>query len=346
MVHFPIHRGPVLAILAVVLALMIPACKVDRDPKPEGSGAPLGLEGWAMGTSWKVLALAPDTKRAHLLEEITTLLEGLEAELSHYRDDSGISRFNRAGAGVSVPVAAETAKLVLYGERMRGISGGAFDIRVARAVADRGFGPEALATGEPDRNRPTGTLTVGTDPPSLTKDESGLAIDLSAFAKGHAVDRVAALLDAEGVHDYLVEIGGELKAKGLKTGGEPWSVGIEVPSPDGHAVHLGVTLRDESIASSGNYRLFRDRDGAQRVSHLVDPRRPDAQDDPAFRSVSVILPEAMHADAWATALFVLGEVEGPRVAREHQIPACFLRLDSDGEVRERLVAGFAQRVFR
>ena len=78
MVHFPIHRGPVLAILAVALALMIPACKVDRDSEPEGSGAPLGLEGWAMGTSWRVLALAPASKRAHLLEEITALLEGLE----------------------------------------------------------------------------------------------------------------------------------------------------------------------------------------------------------------------------------------------------------------------------
>lgn len=299
-----------------------------------------------MGTTWKVIAIAPGARSERLRRETADLLETLEAKCSHYREESEISRFNRAAAHVAVPVSAETAQLVSHGERMRETSRGAFDIRVARAVAARGFGPDALAAETQARRKTPGTITVGTDPPSLTKDDSALAVDLSAFAKGHAVDRVAALLDQHGVHHYLVEIGGELRAKGTKPDGEPWSVGVEAPNPDGRVLHLGVTLDNEAIASSGNYRLFHRQDDGRLESHLVDPRGREDQAETVFRSVSVILPEAMHADAWATTLFVLGGSEGPRLARELEIPACFLRLTNDGGVEEQMVAGFDRRVFR
>lgn len=329
--------------LTALLALALPACRDARGP---ATAVPVTLDGWAMGTSWKVMAVAPDADSDALQREIAELLENLESLFSHYREDSEVSRFNQAEAQLTVPVSTETARLVTFGEQMRRDTAGAFDIRVARTVARRGFGPEALATPDRAPHEPAGSLTVTVDPPALRKDDSSLAIDLSAFAKGHAVDRVAGLLEARGIHHYLVEIGGELKARGTKSAGQPWSVGIEVPRPGGRTLHLGVTLANQAIATSGNYRLF-DKAGNGRIqSHLVDPRNPADPPATLFRSVSVLLPDAMSADAWATALFVLGETDGAALAREREIPACFLQLTDDGQVKETLVAGFAQCTFR
>lgn len=299
-----------------------------------------------MGTSWKVIASAPKADATALQGEISERLEDLEKRVSHYRDDSEITRFNDAKADLVIQVSDETAMLVSFAEEMRRISGGAFDIRIARRVASRGFGPPSLAVNHSGELSPGGTITMGSDPPTLSKSDSALTIDLSAFAKGYAVDRVAALLDGRGIEDYLVEIGGELKAKGFKAEKTAWSVGVEAPNPLGSTLHLALRLNNEAVASSGNYRLFREQDNGDLQSHLVDPRSHDDPPDRGFRSVSVILPDAMSADAWATTLFVMGDAEGAQLARENQIPVCFLRLDRKGKVVERCVAGFEQSISR
>lgn len=282
--------------------------------------------------------------------EITGLLEEIEAKLSHWRESSEVSRFNKAPAKTEVPVSRETAELVAFGEEIRRISGGAFDIRVAKEVAARGFGPSAL--DRIDRGEASvSEIRVQMDPPkdpqkntaSLMKDKAGTAMDLSAYVKGYAVDRIGVLLDKKGVTNYLIEVGGELKARGINKKGKPWVVGVEVPKPHVSSLHLRVQLENEAIATSGNYRLFRNTPSGEIRSHLVDPR-DHSSSEVVFRSVSVIHQNAMAADAWATALFVLGEKEGLQLAEKRGLPVCFLRLDPNGEVVSRTTGGFDERL--
>lgn len=340
-----IFRLPMTITLACIIAFtaVISGCResglaAERDP--------IELEGRTMGTSWKIAVIAPHAEPEILRHDITELLEDLESKFSHYRNDSEISRFNQAPAGAAIEVSRETVMLVSFAEEMRKTSAGAFDIRIARAVARDGFGPDSLAGHAQTQPIVNGTVVVTPDPPTLTKSHPDLAIDLSAFAKGYAVDRVADLLDENDIPHYLVEIGGELKAKGVTARGRPWTVGIESPIPGGRMLHLGVSLDNMAIATSGNYRLYRKlADGGLR-SHLIDPRHDEPQRQARFRSVSVMLSNAMNADAWATALFVLGETRGKLLAEQEHIPACFLRIDKNGDIVETFAAGFGQSVFQ
>lgn len=280
------------------------------------------VSGEAMGTTWRV-TVASDVSQAEvdaLGRAAGNLIEELEARFSHWRADSEVSRLNAAGTGEQAEVSSETRELIALAEEIGEASGGAFDIRVGKEVSGRGFGPERPAGG-------------------------GAAFDLSGIAKGHAVDRVAELLDSRGHENYLVEIGGELKARGVNDRGDAWTVGVEAPDPDGRVLHLRVRLVNAAIATSGNYRLYREGKGGKIYSHIVDPRGGGkAPGQRAFRSVSVIHESAATADAWATALFVLGETEGLRKAEAVGIAACFLRLEDEGEVSESMTAGFRKRL--
>ena len=297
-----------------------------------------------MGTAWRVVVVGAD---APGLQSATgSLLEELEGRFSHWRRDSEISRFNRAPVGVAVPVSAETVHLVHLGEEVRKASRGAFDIRVGSVVAGRGFGPEFLAPENGEAAPlalPEEALEVRSAPPALLKSVSPLAVDLSAYAKGHAVDRLAALLEERGLRNYLVEIGGELRACGTNADREAWTIGLERPDPSRRAIHLRVELNDEAIATSGNYLRFRREQDGRIRSHLVDPRTTNGT-GAVFRGVSVIHAETVMADAWATALFVLGEGEGLRLAEREGLAACFFRLTGDGEVVRSMTPSFRRRV--
>jgi thiamine biosynthesis lipoprotein len=159
-----------------------------------------------------------------------------------------------------------------------------------------------------------------------------VSIDLSAIAKGHAVDEVAGLLLSAGIDNYLVEIGGELASRGLKDTGEPWKVGIEIPVP-GEAIlfqSLKTGIKPLAIAASGNYRnVFHAKGRA--YSHLIDPvsGAPITHD---LAAVTVISESAMHADAWATALNIMGVDKGMELANQLQLAAYFIVAD-DGSFR-------------
>ncbi len=300
-----------------------------------------------MGTTWRVTVSRQLTEKAHdeLREAVTARLEEIEAKMSHWREDSEVSVFNRAGAIARVEVSEETAWVVAFAQEMRVQSRGAFDVTVATEVAARGFGPESLRPAA-EENVPRGGggehLQVSTEPPFLLKELGGLAIDLSGVAKGYAVDQVAALLDAKRFENYLVELGGELKGRGRAPDGDWWAIGLENPDPLGRKAPVAVELRNEAIATSGNYRLFRqDADGGIR-SHLIDPRSEKDQDQ-LFRSVSVIHPSAAEADAWATALFVMGEEEGLAVAARSGLVARFVESPKSGMSRGRSTASFDER---
>jgi thiamine biosynthesis lipoprotein len=168
---------------------------------------------------------------------------------------------------------------------------------------------------------------------TLQKRRSESRIDLSAIAKGFAVDRVGAAFLEAGYRDFMVEIGGEVTARGHNGSGLVWRIGIERPDAAGRAVHVAVPLADLSLATSGDYRNFVERNG-ERVSHTIDPRtgRPIRHD---LASVSVIHSSCMTADALATALEVLGPDEGFDLAEVLELPALFLVRTPDDRFEER-----------
>ena len=176
-------------------------------------------------------------------------------------------------------------------------------------------------------------------PPAIKKDRPDIQIDLSAIAKGYAVDQVADYLDRSRVLDYLVEIGGELRAKGKNAEGTAWRVGIEKPVPNKRAVHQVLHLRDQAMATSGDYRNYFEKNG-QRFSHTINPRtgRPITHN---LASVTVINPSSMRADAMATALMVLGPEVGYELAERQKLAALFILRDSDG-FQERATPKFGQ----
>jgi thiamine biosynthesis lipoprotein len=149
-----------------------------------------------------------------------------------------------------------------------------------------------------------------------------LALDLSAVAKCYAVDRIASALEALSYKNFLVEVGGELRARGMRADGKPWQVGIEKPVSDARTVERVVALQNMGMATSGDYRNFYEVDGERR-SHLIDPQtgRPVEH---ALASVTVMHPQAARADAWATALAVLGPTAGPKVAEREGLAAFFV----------------------
>ncbi len=173
---------------------------------------------------------------------------------------------------------------------------------------------------------------------SITKNDPEAQIDVSAIAKGYGVDHVARGLESLGRRDYLVEIGGEIRGAGERPDGGPWRVAIEKPEIERRGVHSIVELHDQAMATSGDYRIFYVEDGMH-ISHTIDPRtgRP-VEGGPA--SVTVLADTATEADAWATALMVLGECEGLALAEERNIAALILIRNEDGSVVERRNALF------
>jgi thiamine biosynthesis lipoprotein len=256
--------------------------------------------------------------------------------MSHYDPDSELSAFNGYRGADWFDVSSDLYNVVAYAQLISRYNEGIFDITVGSAVNAWGFGPES---GEqiPDADTVrTATQHVGYQklvlrdkPYAFMKRDPDIALDLSAIAKGYAVDQLALIIEAEGLYNYLVEIGGEIRASGTRPSGRLWRIGLEPPDVDLDIEYL-VTLYDQSVASSGDYRNFFTVDG-KRYAHTLDPRtgRPV---DHNLAGVSVILPSAMQADTMATLLMVLGPKEGPIYAQANELPALFFIRSETGIV--------------
>ena len=300
------------------------------------------LRGPTMGTQFSVVlsgeGLQPEALE-RLQAEIDAELVEVNAQMSTYLPDSELSRFNtEGGVGEAFGVSAELAEVVALALEISAASQGAFDVTVGPLVDAWGFGPDprqrALLGDETiaalrDRVGYEKLLVEGA---SLRKTAADLRVDLSAIAKGHGCDRVAALVEAAGHANYMVEIGGEVRVAGSNPRGEAWRVGIERPTRDAEgarAVEAILRVRDVSVATSGDYRNYFEQDGV-RYSHTLDPRtgRPITH---GLASVTVIDPaSAARADAWATALNVLGPEAGLALAEERELAAYFLVRTAEG----------------
>jgi FAD:protein FMN transferase len=270
--------------------------------------------GMCMGTSWKVTVVRDggfdEAEVPQLRAAVEAELDGVDASMSTWRPDSELSRFNRAEPGVGVELSDATWEVLDLAREVHDLTGGAFDPTVLPLVRAFGFGggeaPTAPSAEELEQLRARIGLELLIDRrPILDKSIPGVEVDLSAVAKGYAVDRVHDALVANGVERFLVEVGGELRVRGERPGGGPWRVGVEDPRTSTERVpYAVVSLSDGALATSGDYRNTVELDGAV-VSHLFDPRiaRPVSSH---VASASVLASTCARADALATALAVLG----------------------------------------
>jgi len=276
-----------------------------------------------MGTSWsaRIVDAPPESEGA-----IKAVLNRVIAQMSNWEADSTISRFNATPVGQWMPLPADMLTVLRAGLDMARLSGGAFDPAVGRLVAIWGFGPAGLTalSTAPNRLSPWTAIEAAGDRARRTAD---VTLDFSGIAKGFAVDAVAAALNDLGAAHFLIEVGGELRGQGIKPDLQPWWVDVEAP-PRLRLPTLRIALCGLSVATSGDYRRFRDEDGT-RLSHSIDPATgmPIAND---VASVTVLHESAMLADAWATAITILGHDRGMALATRQGIAACLIRRTTSG----------------
>ncbi|KAB7648022.1 FAD:protein FMN transferase [Polymorphobacter fuscus] len=288
-----------------------------------------------MGTRWSARIVVNDPAQAESLTRgLQAVLDGVVATMSHWDAASNLSRFNRAPPGEWQQLPPDLATVLRAGLDIAARSRGAFDPAIGHLVNHWGFGcpGEAGAAGSaPDAWR---SIALDGDAARRTAD---VRLDLSGIAKGYAVDAMALHLTRLGLRDFLVEAGGELRGEGCKPDGTPWWVDLEtVP---GLAMPLTrVALCGLSAATSGDYRRYRLEAGT-RHSHSIDPRsgHPIAN---GVASVTVLHRTAMAADAWATALTVLGQAAGMALARAENLAVLMITRRGEGAV-EALSPAFA-----
>lgn len=304
------------------------------------------LDGQTMGTGWQVqwVATGPaqaEPVRAAVQQELDLVVN----QMSTWLPSSDMERFNRADAGTQHTVPDAMAEVLQAALWLADVSGGAFNPAAGALVNLWGFGPSPRYTDAgfvPPTDAAVQQALACNDWRSLRWDAvrrqiyqaGGLRLDFSAIAKGYAVDRISQSLAAMGLHHTLVDVGGELRGRGLHLSGQPWWVDLETP-PLLAAQRLPVTrlaLHGLSVATSGDYRRVYTHDGV-RWPHTIDPRngRPVAH---GLASVSVVHPECLWADAWSTALTVLGREQGMALATEHAVAALFVQREADGTLTE------------
>ena len=298
---------------------------------------PAILTGQIMGTYYRVTIAEnlPPPKLDHLATFVEGKLTRINHLMSTYRDDSEISRFNRFESSEWFDVSSETAFVVSKALEIYEASNGRFDITVSPLVELWGFGKDKERDKPPSHveikkaleSIGSHHLHVRLEPPAIRKAIPTLEIDLSAIAKGFAVDLVSKELRAKGITSYLVDIGGEIRAGGAKAADRPWKVAIESPVSNGETVKT-LPLVGRSLATSGSYRNFFESHG-NLYSHTIDPKTGYPVNH-ATVSVSVIAKDCLVADAWATAFMIFSAEESLDLADRLKIAVFLIQGDDTG----------------
>ena len=328
-----------LTVWCALMLAILPGCSASKEPEINA------ITGLSMGTSYTVKWVSQDNSdHDNVANGVAAELSRVESSMSTYMDASDLSGFNGAAANEWHKVPAEMASLVAQSLDLSEQTNGAFDITVGPLVNLWGFGPDPLPKNIPSQDALDKLrsvvgyqfLQVQQQPPAMLKLADS-AIDLSAIAKGYGVDAVARWLELHELNDYLVEVGGELRAHGKKPDGSLWRIAIETPSVDARQIYQVVKVNNMAVATSGNYRNYYEQDGV-RYSHTLDPStlRPVTHN---LASVTVVDASAARADALATALMVMGDEQGVAWATRHQVPAYFIMKQDQGFVA-RSTAGF------
>lgn len=314
--------------LFFALTLLITGCSRSSEP--------LSLNGQTMGTTWSAVISRPvGASQVELTRRLQEELDRVNKVMSTYDPASELSLFNQNTSESWLEQSPELINLIAQAKKISAATDGGFDVTVGPLVNLWGFGPEAEPESIPSEADiamakayvGSDRVLIGENPLSLKKLAPEVYVDLSAIAKGYGVDQIALLLEKQGIGDYLVEIGGELRSKGVSPRGDSWRIGIERPSEGERGVQQAVKLGNGALATSGDYRNYYERAGV-RYTHTIDARtgKPVSH---KLASVSVYHTSTALADGWATALMVLGEVEGPKVAETLGLAAYFLYRDGE-----------------
>ena len=285
-----------------------------------------------MGTTYHIVAITNTSlSRNDLKNAIEAELDQVNKHLSNWDEASELSRFNRSKSLKAAKISDKLNRVMVAANEVHEKSGGAFDVTLSPLINLWGFGPRKPETPLPAEEKIKAALQqvgqqtnldLDTAAPSIAKLKPGITINLSAIAKGFGVDEVASILKKHQIKDFMVEIGGDLYASGTNPSGKPWRIGIEKPLPDNRSVQQIISLTNVGMATSGDYRNYFEQDDI-RYSHIINAKTGYPIKHKTA-SVTVIENNSMFADAWATALLVLGERAGMKVAEEHELAAYFI----------------------
>lgn len=348
----PVDKGIFKTLAVVILSLLLFACSdvTQQDNKPKE----MLLQGITMGTvayniKWIVKpALANndgsvDVDQQIIQQDIDQILTQLNQQMSNWLPDSELSRFNQSLSLEPIKISSGLHRVISESLRLGELSQGKLDVTIGPLVNLWGFGPEYRPATVPSQQeidsakQRVGLQNLQLSGEYLSKTIPSLYVDLSTIAKGYAVDLIAEALDARGVENYLVELGGEMRVKGVKHTGELWSIAIEKPISDERVVHQIIIPKNNAVATSGDYRKYFEADG-QRFSHIVDPETGKPINHKIV-SVTVIHPSAMTADGLSTAMMVMGEDKAYNFANKYSIAAYIISKTEHG-FKEQITAKF------
>jgi thiamine biosynthesis lipoprotein len=287
-----------------------------------------------MGTTYGVTIpqLPAGVQRASVEKVIADVLREADEHLSGWNERSELVRFNANASTGWQPVSPVLFESVAQAQLVSRATDGAFDVTVGPLVRAWGFGagadaepaaPSAATVARLLGDVGYARLELRASPPALRKGSATLAVDLDGIAPGWAVDRIAGRFEALGIHDYLIELGGEVRARGLNAEGRRWRIAVERPATGERRAMAVIELDGAGVSTSGDYRDYREIDG-RRLSHTIDPRTGSPVTH-GLASVTVVHQSVAAADAWATALMVLGPEEGMALARRQQLAALFIQ---------------------
>lgn len=303
------------------------------------SEAPVNLDkihGYTMGTSYSIQwQQSSDVDPVSTQQEIDDLLKDINRQMSTYQSDSELSVFNSAEAPFKQKISPEFYEVMALSLELNRFTNGYFDVTVGPVVNLWGFGPDKMPTKLPsEAEKQVAQSKIGIDAILLStttqemEKQAQRYVDLSAIAKGYAVDKVAELLESKQLAHYLVEIGGEMRVKGDKGAGKSWRVAVEKPDEAQRSVQKVFEITDAAMATSGDYRNFFEMDG-QHYSHTIDPFTAMPVKH-TLASVTIIDDRCARADALATAMLVMGAEKAKAFAEEKGIKAYLIERSAEG----------------
>ena len=313
--------------------------------RPSSNLAYVHLAGQAQGTTFSIKYADPAGR--DFSAAVDSLFRLLDKSMSLWDSTSLISRINRQETdSIGDPHFRTVLDAALGIARA---TRGAFDPTVSPLIRAWGFSarnnlPEPDSAMIDSLLGLTGFSTVHIEGDRLLRDHAGTEVDLNAIAQGYTVDLITDFLRDKGISDLMVEVGGEVFAAGVNDQGKPWQIGIDKPVEDTDGgqreLQLAVSLSGKALATSGSYRKFKEKGGKQ-LSHIIDPRTGYPVPH-RLVSVSVIADDTMTADAWATAIMVLGLDEGMAMAESAGMEVFGILLEPDGRLTTRVTNGFPQ----
>ena len=298
---------------------------------------PVQMGGAIFGTTWSLTYLdAPEqVNPSEVRSKIDAAFATVNQSMNHYDASSLISAFNALPAQTPIEVDWDFTYVLSAALELTDATRGAYDVSVSALSDLWGFGPEGPKqfpnTVDIEMTRSqvgVAQLDWESTTRTLSKRGPGLKLDFSSLAKGYAVDLGADALQDLNIPHFMLEVGGEVRVRGSSPRGDRWRIAVERPDAGARGgIQAALAVSDTGIATSGDYRNFFEHEG-QRYSHLIDPRTgyPIQHD---VVSVTVVHGSAMMADAWATALTVLGSAEAMVLAEERGLAVYLLKRSGD-----------------